>query len=90
VKLNTIIRLPDGREGTIAYHFLDGYGGVWGRQAFDKSLERITDELPAPDFMLRPKELEGSLRRSGHKPEMECVGEEYEVVEQPEAKEDRP
>ena len=31
------IRLPDGREGTVVYHGLDGYGIKWGRHT-------LTDE----------------------------------------------
>lgn len=79
--LNTVIRLPDGREGTICYHSLDGQGGVWGRHTFEMP-EGGFGDLPSPDFMLREKSLE-SLLRMDHKNTMECVGGHFEVVEEP-------
>ena len=80
MKLNTIIRLPDGREGTICYHNLDGYGGVWDRQEFQEPASSFSDDLPEPEFMLRDKGLQG--RVGG--PESECVGEECQIVARPE------
>jgi hypothetical protein len=80
VKLNTIIRLPDGREGTICYHNLDGCGGVWGRESFKMPFNGFGDNLPEPQFMLREKRVEHLLRE--RMPAVECVGEEYEVVQQ--------
>lgn len=77
----TFIRLPDGREGTIVYHGLDGYGGVWERQVIDVeailSGNPITGEkrpanVPEPEFM---------LRSSYPSADIECVGESYEIVE---------
>jgi len=75
MKLNTIIKLPDGRIGTICYNYIDGSGGVWGKQEF-KMPEGGFGDLPEPEFMLREKELQG---RVGGK-DSECVGEEYERV----------
>lgn len=83
MRLNTVIRLPDGREGTICYHNLDGDGGVWGRILFDLEPHDIgyTDRLPAPDFMLRDKSIESSLKEfPGHQRSMECVGEKYTIL----------
>ena len=83
LRLNTVIRLPDGREGTICYHNLDGDGGVWGHHTFGMPINGFGDGLPAPDFMLREKRLEELLRRYGpHKSNLECVGKKYEVIEQ--------
>lgn len=62
----TIVRLPDGREGTVVYHQLDGYGIIWGRHVVTE------DDLPEPEAMLR------DAYPSAH---VECVGSEYEVVE---------
>jgi len=82
MKLNTMVRLPDGREGTICYHNLDGDGGVWGRHEFDMPEAGFGDELPGPEFMLREKSIEDRFRRSGdHRKDVECVGEDFEVVE---------
>lgn len=77
MKLNTAIRLPDGRIGTICYSHLDGFGGVWGRHDFQMPASGFGDELPAPDFMLRPANLQGRVGGAG----AECVGEDYEILE---------
>jgi hypothetical protein len=64
---NTIIQLPDGREGTVVYHHLDGYGIVWGQQGpFNE------DNLPAPEAMLREPYPSASLP---------CVGKHYVILE---------
>lgn len=80
MELNDIIKLPDGRIGTLVYHNLDGDGGVWGKHTFQMPDGGFGDELPAPDFMLREKSIEKSLQKWGHKPDMECVGEECELI----------
>ena len=80
MKLNTIIRLSDGREGTICYHHLDGCGGVWGRHTFEMP-EGGFGALPEPEFMLRDKGVEQLLKRHGHSQSMECVGEAYQRVD---------
>ncbi len=85
MKLNTVIELLDGRIGTICYHHLDGYGGVWGRYTFEMPAGGFGDELPAPEFMLREEAVGPSLRRGDHghdhRPDMECVGETFTIVE---------
>jgi hypothetical protein len=84
MKLNTIIKLPDGREGTICWNHLDGVGGVWGIHHFEMPEGGFGDNLPEPDFMLREKEVEKLLKGGGssgnHKEDMECVGTEYEII----------
>lgn len=86
MKLNTIIELPDGRIGTICWNHLDGAGGVFGEHHFvitDGS--SFSDDLPAPEFMLREKvtkdgfELEKVLRNN-HRSNIECVGEKYKII----------
>ncbi len=79
---NDIIRLPDGREGTICYHFLDGDGGVWGKHKFSMPDSGFGEELPLPEFMLRAKVIEGLLRQADHRRDVECVGESYELVQE--------
>ena len=76
MKLNTVIKLPDGRIGTICYYNIDGCGGVWGEHSFRMPESGFGDELPAPEFMLREKTLEGRVGVST----AECVGEEFEVL----------
>lgn len=69
----TVVRLPDGREGTVVYHHLDGYGIRWGRIEVDaEALNSFTaaDDL-APEAMLRDPYPSATV---------ECVGEEYDVI----------
>jgi hypothetical protein len=65
MKPGTLIRLPDGREGRVVYHHLDGYGIRWGRAPVDPG------DLPEPDAMLRAP-YPGAR--------CECVGTDYEVI----------
>ena len=83
MKLNTIIRFTDGREGTICWHHLDGDGGVWGRHVFEMPDGGFGDNLPAPEFMCREKEIEANPCFRQHHPTAECVGYDYEIVESP-------
>lgn len=75
MKLNTIIKLPDGRIGTICYNCLDGVGGVWGIKKFEMP-EGGFGNLPRPEFMLRDKKLQGIVGIDGS----ECVGENFKVI----------
>jgi len=68
MKLNTIIKLPDGRVGTICYN---GLGGIWGIHHFE--IPEDDDELPTPEFILRDKNFDTTMGA-------ECVGEHYEIV----------
>lgn len=79
MKLNTVIRLPDGREGTICWNHLDGSGGIWGRHTFKMPYSGFGD-LPEPDFMLREKSVQELLRRGPHRNDIECVGLDYEII----------
>jgi hypothetical protein len=69
VKPNTHIVLQDGREATVVWHWLNGYGIKWGHHTFD------VDDLPEPDALLREP------HRSIAFPGIECVGEAYRVAE---------
>lgn len=64
---NTLIRLPDGREGRVVYHNLDGYGIKWGRMMYDE------DDLPKHDALLRDP-----FRTA----DVPCVGREFEVMDE--------
>lgn len=77
----TFIRLPDGREGTVVYHGLDGYGIQWGRVEVDvdeiTSPNPLFDDAPSnwrwhPDAMLRDP-YEGA--------DLECVGSRFYVLD---------
>lgn len=85
MKLNTIVQVKDGRVGTLCYHNLDGTGGVWGRHTFLMPERSFGDELPGPDFLLRPHtDALHKLLTTGtdaHDPELELVGFYHEIVE---------
>jgi len=53
MKLNTLIKASDGRIGTVCYHHLDGYGGVWGKHTFEMPAGGFGAEIPEPEFMLK-------------------------------------
>lgn len=78
MKPNTVIKLSDGRVGTICHNWLDGYGGKFGIFIFD------LENLPCIDFLLRDVHLDESIKerlRSNHEnPDLEFVGETYEIV----------
>ena len=80
-KLNTVIRLNDGRVGTICYHSLDGTGGVWGVHKFEMPKGGFGD-LPEPDFLDREPAFRDLAVRNGHKPTIEMLGTcpDFDVV----------
>lgn len=80
MKLNTVIRWADGREGTICYRSLDGEGGVFGRHTFTMPDGGFGD-LPAPEFMLRTSDLQPLLVSGGHRPDVVCMSDDFEFVE---------
>uniref|UniRef100_A0A6M3JM17 Uncharacterized protein n=1 Tax=viral metagenome TaxID=1070528 RepID=A0A6M3JM17_9ZZZZ len=83
MKLNTIIRLPDGRIGTICYQGLDGVGGVWGEHEFSIKPGEFGCQLIAPEFMLKEKEMEPILRDYiYHRADVECVGTDFRIIKQ--------
>ena len=69
MKQGTVIRLPDGREATVVYHYLDGYRIRWGH------VDRGEWDTP-PEAM---------LREPYPSADCECVGREYERVADAEA-----
>ena len=86
MNLATIVRVSGGRIGTICWHHLDGYGGVWGKSDFSHIEPGFSEELPAPEFMLREKSVEALLRKQSpfggnHRPDVECVGEDCEILD---------
>ena len=71
---------------TLTEVILDGNGGVWGEHVFEMPPTGFGDNLPAPEFMLREKEVEASLQRPDywgqhfHRLDVECVGEEFDIL----------
>lgn len=80
MKPGTIVRLPDGREGTVVYHGLDGYGIVWGRHPVN--VEKILGVQPLFDDgrMADVPRPEAMLRAPWDGSELPCVGDDYVVV----------
>ncbi len=81
MKPGTIVELPDGRKGTVVYHGLDGYGIQWGEVDVD-----VTAILAgSPHFEDAPSDWEwypdAMLRDSDPAADMECVGDEYTIVD---------
>ena len=86
MKAGTWIRLPDGREGTVVYHGLDGYGIKWGLHEVDAAeIERhvclpeigVVSDAPDDDW---PWWTDAMLRDPYPSATLECVGEEYKVI----------
>jgi hypothetical protein len=80
MKAGTLIKLPDGRDGTVVYNSLDGVGIIWGHKTVD--VDAIMNScpifsgdnegnIPSPEALLRTP-YEGQW--------CECVGDEFEVV----------
>lgn len=80
MKPGTIVKLPDGREATVVYHSLCGYGIVWGRQ--NVNVDAILGSCPLFDGPPQEDvpEPEALLREPWAGAWLPCVGETYEVV----------
>lgn len=87
MKAGVVVRLPDGREGTVVYNGLDGRGIKWGRhevttEIIEKAMgyqNPLFGEPPAlypwlPDAMLRDP-------YTGCDKGIEYVGSQFEVVD---------
>lgn len=79
MRAGTIVRLPDGREGTVVYHGLDGYGIKWGRH---EPVPCPWGESPDPDYY----EWFPDAMLRDHVPgsDLPCVGSKYTVIEEKE------
>lgn len=85
----TIIKLLDGRIGTICYNGLDGVGGVWGEHDFSNVKQNYDDGWPKPEFILREKDVEALLQKPdwrgesySHHPNLECVGRKFKIIKE--------
>jgi len=78
MKAGTIIRLPDGREGTVVYNGLDGVGIKWGRHVIS------IEDVGGGSWYEAPRDYEwfpdAMLREPYPSAEIPCVGEEFEIV----------
>lgn len=87
--LNTLIRLPDGRQGRVVYKGLDGTGIRFGQHLAD--IEAISSSpgnaLACLGIEREPPEdftdyAEALLREPYSTASLECVGTKYEVIEE--------
>ena len=86
MRAGTIVKLPDGRLGTVVYNGLDGVGIKWGSHVVHQedivgsgcALIGVRDQEPPEDYRWWP---EAMLRNPYPSADLPCVGEEYEVVE---------
>ena len=82
MKAGTIIRLPDGRMGTVVYNSLDGVGIKWGRHniTIDDIQGRggvFDEDMPEDNYDLYP---DAMLREPYPSADIECVGGDYEII----------
>lgn len=87
MKPGTIIKLSDGRKGTVVYNGLDGEGIIWGEKKLSPGeIEIIIGGCPcfeAPQYF--PIELVPvAMLREKYTDEIECVGNDFEIIYQPE------
>ena len=86
----TIVRLPDGRVGTVTFNGLMGVGIKWGIHRFDPAIFEgsIADlgfiGVRGPDQSEELEALapEALLRDPWPNAPLECVGEDYDVVDE--------
>lgn len=89
MKPGTIVRLPDGREGTVVFHGLTGYGIVWGRRALtQRELDAIIGSVSLEigvekrhDDLSNALLPEAMLRDPYPGAKLPCAGSDYETVE---------
>lgn len=85
MKAGTVVKLPDGRIGTVVYNSLDGVGIKWGRHNITKEDIQgygglFSNEKVSDDYDLFP---EAMLREQYPLADLECVGENYEIIYTP-------
>jgi hypothetical protein len=85
MKAGMLIRLPDAREGTVVYNGLDGRGIMFGRVIVDQDIINGVNSLfgePPADYPYHPEAMLRDPKLARHWPGMECVGEEFEIIEE--------
>lgn len=84
MKPGTVVRLPDGRVGTVVYHGLDGYGIKWGEhEVTEEELgggSVFDNRGPPPRYKWLP---DAMLRDPNPCIRIECVGEVFSIVPNP-------
>lgn len=81
MKPGVIVKLPDGRIGTVVYNGLDGVGIKWGEH--DITLDDLqgnggcVQEDVSDDYEWEP---DAMLRKPYASAELECVGEDFMII----------
>ncbi len=90
-RAGTIVRLPDGREGTVVYNGLDGIGIVWGQRELSEEDIAMLKEGTGGLCDTTEEQL-NRVRQAGlvveamlHDPpdlysDTECVGDTFEIL----------
>lgn len=86
MKVGTIIKLPDGRIGTVVYNGLDGVGIKWGEHNITKN-DIVGDGNTTHGSEIAPENYnyfpDAMLRKPYPSADIECVGEDYEILYAP-------
>ena len=86
--LGTIVKLGDGRIGTVVYNGLDGVGIRWGEHIIDKELAGkfsgtcgglFAQEVPKDMLEWCP---EAMLREPYPNADLPCVGRDFEIIQE--------
>lgn len=85
MKAGTIVKMADGRIGTVVYNGYDGRGIRWGRHELTPEIEQNLSlwfdcgDIPPEAEVWLP---EAMLRDSyvGCEPDLEYIGDSYEVI----------
>jgi len=86
MKAGTIIKLQDGRVGTVVYNSLDGVGIKWGRHKITMADIQghgslFNDDKAPDDYEYYP---DAMLRNPYPSADLPCVGEDYSIESIPE------
>jgi len=84
VNPGAIVKLPDGRIGTVVYHGLDGWGIMWDEIRVDMDVLLSGNPLFGKKPEGYPYTVDAMLREpypAAVKDGLECVGKDFEVID---------
>ena len=84
MRMGVVVRLPDGRIGTVVYNGLDGVGIKWGSYSITtediKGHGGLFSEPPLKDYKWFP---DAMLRDDYLYADLPCVGGDFEIIATP-------